>query len=167
VFRKLAPALGGESALALAPPQEVAGVPEGPPALQLLATGVNEPLARGALGPNGLDVPFELSKGELRAATSQSALAQLKHPAASLDSKPSFDAATTGFASAPTLEAYLDIEGLRPLFESAGLAANPAYASLAPEIRRLEALGVSIENIGSVLHAQLRLVIGELQAQGQ
>ena len=55
---------------------------------------------------------------------------------------------------------YLNLDGLIALGESAGLASDPAYATFAPEIQRLEALGVGVESTPSELSTDAHLVIG-------
>jgi hypothetical protein len=158
-FRKLVPALGEESALALAPPSAPAGVPEGPPGLQLLAAGADAKGARRALGPKGLGAASDLSDGTVRAASSPEGLAELRKPDGSLATSASFNSATGGLNAAPAVEVFVDLAKLRPLFEAAGLAANPAYARVAPEVRRLLALGLTVAPSAGALDTDLRLVI--------
>ena len=59
----------------------------------------------------------------------------------------------------PSLEAYFDLAGLVPLFEAAGLAENPGYASFAAEFRRLDTLGVSLSASRSSLNLDARLTL--------
>ena len=157
--RRLAPALGPEAALAVAPPAVTAGVATEPPQLQFVAGGVDAKQAKQALAGLDPEPPNELSAERLLIASAPSALAALKDPKETLDASPSFAEATRGLPATPSLEAYLDLSGLRPLFEAAGLAGNPAYASFAGEVRRLQALGVAIESGSDTLGLDLRLVV--------
>jgi hypothetical protein len=157
--RKLLPALGPEAALAVAPPALTAGLPSGPPQLELVARGVDGTRAKRALAGLQSRPPFDLSRSALLVASSASALADLKQPQGTLDSSPAFTQATAGLPVAPSLLAYLDLSGLLPLFESAGLAENPAYPSFAAELRRLDALGLAIQSAPSGLQTELRLTL--------
>ncbi len=56
---------------------------------------------------------------------------------------------------------YLNLGALIALAERAGLAANPAYATFAPEIRRLEALGIAVQGTSHQLSTDARLVVAE------
>jgi hypothetical protein len=46
-----------------------------------------------------------------------------------------------------------------PIFEAAGLAENPAYASFASEIRRLRALGVVVSSEDGAVTVQARMTL--------
>jgi hypothetical protein len=157
--RRLLPALGPEAALAVEPPSVTAGVATTPPQLQIVASGVDAKAAKRALATVDPRPPSDLSGGRLLIAGDPKALAALKDPKEALDASPLFGQATDGLPSMPSFEAYLDLSGLVPLFETAGLAENPAYASFAGEIRRLQALGVAVESAPHELTTNLRLVV--------
>ena len=53
-----------------------------------------------------------------------------------------FDRATDGFPGELSVLGYLNLGGLITLAESAGLGEDPAYATFASDIQRLQALGV-------------------------
>ena len=66
----------------------------------------------------------------------------------------------TGFPSEVSMLGYLNLGGLIALGEQAGLAANPAYATFAPEIHRLQALGLAVHELRDELSTDARLVVG-------
>jgi hypothetical protein len=55
--------------------------------------------------------------------------------------------------------AYLDLGGLVSLAENAGLGEDPAYATFAQDLRRLEALGVAIESTPETLSTDARVLV--------
>jgi hypothetical protein len=79
----------------------------------------------------------------------------------SLDDADPFKAATAGLPSDVSALGYLNLGGLISLGEQAGLAANPAYQTFAPELRRLEALGVAVNGSSDELATDARLVVGQ------
>jgi hypothetical protein len=72
-----------------------------------------------------------------------------------------FRTATAGLPRDVSMLGYLNLGDLIALAERAGLARNPAYATFAPEIRRLEALGFAIQGTTHQLATDLRLVVAE------
>lgn len=78
-----------------------------------------------------------------------------------LDQSEPFRGATAGLPSEVSTLGYLDLGGLIALAERAGLAGTPAYATFAPEIRRLQALGVAIQGTEDQLATDARLVVAE------
>lgn len=72
-----------------------------------------------------------------------------------------FRGATDGLPSEVSMLGYLNLGALIALAERAGLAGNPAYATFAPEIRRLEALGITIQGTTHELSTDARLVVSE------
>jgi hypothetical protein len=74
-----------------------------------------------------------------------------------------FERATSdlGDSNEVSLLAYLDLAELIALGEGLGLAEDPVYASLAGEIRTLEALGLSVTSDGDLLATDARLVLDD------
>ena len=66
----------------------------------------------------------------------------------------------SGLSGSRSLLAYLNLRGLIAVGERAGLAANPGYRALAPEIHRLEALGISVASAPDDLETSVRLLVG-------
>jgi hypothetical protein len=54
----------------------------------------------------------------------------------------------------------LNLSGLITLGEQAGLAQDPAYEAFAPEIRKLQALGLAVQESPTQLATDVRLVVG-------
>ncbi len=82
-------------------------------------------------------------------------------PGSRLDHSEPFRGATAGLPSEVSMLGYLNLDALIALAERAGLAGNPAYGTFAPEIRRLEALGVAIQGTTHQLATDARLVVAE------
>lgn len=76
-----------------------------------------------------------------------------------LDGSTLFDLATAGFAQELALLAFFDLGELVSVAEQLGLAADPAYAAFAGEIRTLRALGIAVESEPSLLTTDARLII--------
>jgi len=158
--RELAPILGNETAVGLVSgPTPHKGQFAAPPTLGVVSKGVAAGGALRALHGLRKDVTGEVRGNRLLLAGNPPALSRLVHPRGSLASGPAFRSALSGLARRPAFEAYLDLGGLVPLFETAGLAENPAYASFAPEARRLEALGAALKPSRKALDARVRLTI--------
>jgi hypothetical protein len=78
-----------------------------------------------------------------------------------LDDADAFKAATAGLPGEVSVIGYLNLGELISLGERAGLAANPAYQTFAPELQRLEALGVAVQGSSHELATDVRLVVGQ------
>jgi Protein of unknown function (DUF3352) len=77
-----------------------------------------------------------------------------------LDDADAFKEATAGLPGEVSALGYLNLGELISLGERAGLASNPAYQTFAPELQRLEALGVAVQGSSHELATDLRLVVG-------
>ena len=71
-----------------------------------------------------------------------------------------YQRATDGLADEPALIAYLDGTELRRYGERSGLAEDAGYAAVAPDLRRLEALALTVETEDDELRADARLLVG-------
>ncbi len=160
LLRALAPALGDETAIAVIPGPGAEGSDVvAPPSLGLASDRVDEETALKALHSLGSDVTGSVSGSRLYVAGTPSALARLSNPQGSLASSGRFREALGGLALKPSFEAYLDVAGLLPIFEAAGLAENPAYASFASDARRLDALGLTLTSSSAGLDVRVRLTL--------
>jgi hypothetical protein len=56
---------------------------------------------------------------------------------------------------------YLNLGDLIALAERAGLATNPAYLTFAPELSRLQALGIAVQGSPGELATDVRLALGD------
>ncbi len=159
--RQLVRVLGKETALTVVPGRATSqGQFPTPPAIGLISKGVAARESLHALHALRKDVTGEVRGNRLLLAGDPSALRRLADPKGSLTSTRVFRSATAGLASKPAAEAYLDLGGLVPLFEAAGLAENPAYSSFAPEFHRLGAVGATLRPSRRSLDVSLRLTLG-------
>jgi Protein of unknown function (DUF3352) len=108
-----------------------------------------------------LDLTYALVDGRLVIATQPAGVEQLVAGEGGLAGSERFEHASEGFPDQLSLLAYLDLAGLLTLAERAGLAEDPAYATFASEIRRLDTLGVAVEAGDDTLAMDLRLTLGE------
>jgi hypothetical protein len=108
-----------------------------------------------------VDLTYALAGSTLVVATDRAAVEQVVSGEGGLDGADRFQAATDDFPGEPSLLGYLDLRGLTSLGEQAGLAEDPAYATFAPDIASLEALGLAVESSSSELSTDARLVVGD------
>jgi Protein of unknown function (DUF3352) len=64
-----------------------------------------------------------------------------------------------GLPDEPALLAYLDLRGLLAYAERSGLAEDTAYATFAPDLRRLGSLGFAVTQDGDTLAADARVLV--------
>jgi hypothetical protein len=107
-----------------------------------------------------VDLTYALFGSLVVVATDPAGIEQLVAGEGGLSDSDRFDEATRGFPSQVALLGYLDLGGLIKLGEQAGLAEDPAYATFAPEIRKLEALGLAVTSSPSELATDVRIVVG-------
>jgi Protein of unknown function (DUF3352) len=168
-LKGLTEVLGKESAVVIQGRSGVSATGVAPPGAGLVSIGVDPDKAKAALQRKAARKLYGRVTGTtLRVAGDRRELAALTKPKGSLDTTAGFSNAMVGFSTTPTLQAYLDIRSLVPLFEAAGLAENPAYASFASEVRRLLALGlvVSSDEDSITVQARLTLATGGTPATG-
>lgn len=111
-----------------------------------------------AISPT-LELAYALGADTLAAASSTEGLGALIAGEGGLTGSDRYLAATDGLGEEPALLVYLDLAGLVELGERFGLGADPVYARLAPEVRRLDALGVSVAGDDRTLSGELRLLL--------
>ncbi len=109
---------------------------------------------------SAVDLTYAIVDSLLVIATDPEGVAAVSAGDSSLADAAPFDDATADLPDEVSMLGYLNLDGLIALGESAGLASDPAYATFAPEIQRLEALGVAVESTPSELSTSARLVIG-------
>jgi uncharacterized protein DUF3352 len=108
-----------------------------------------------------LDLTYAVANGLLVLATNPAGVAQVLQPIGDgLAADETFGRATSGLGGSRSLLAYLNLRGLIAVGERAGLAANPGYAALAPELHRLEAIGISVASAPDDLETSVRLLVG-------
>ena len=128
------------------------------PADSLAYVGMGDP--RGALA--SLVRQARTSQPGLAAAVAALArrVKQLSGVSAPLSDSQAFEQATDGLPSPGSMLAYLNLDGLVALGESAGLARDPAYRTFAPEVHRLSAAGDSVDRSQAELATDFRLIVG-------
>jgi hypothetical protein len=108
-----------------------------------------------------VDLTYAIVESALVVATDPAGVKQIASGKDRLGDAEAYQAATGELPESVSALGYLNLQGLVSLAEGAGLAQNPAYATFAPEIRRLEALGLGVQSSSSQLATDLRLVVGQ------
>lgn len=78
-----------------------------------------------------------------------------------LASASAYRAVTAGLPGEVSMIAYLDLRDLLALGEQAGLATDPAYVQLAPDLRMLEAAALAVDDDGAAIRTDFSLSLGE------
>jgi hypothetical protein len=107
-----------------------------------------------------VNLTYAIAGTVLLIATDPAAVKQLAGGEPTLADDATFKEATDGLPSPVSLLAYFNLGGLITLGEQAGLARDPAYQTFAPEIRRLRALGLAVQESPTQLATDLRLIVG-------
>ena len=103
----------------------------------------------------------------LAVATDPLGIAQARAGGDGLVDSDTFREVTAGIPEEVSLIAYLDLRDLISLGEQVGLAADPGYATLAPDLRALDAAAVSVDDEDGMIRTDLRLAIGDTQQAGE
>ena len=107
-----------------------------------------------------VDLTYAIFDGILAIATDPAGVDRAVSGDGGLAGSDAFRSATGGFPGEPSVLAYANLGGLISLAESAGLGEDPAYATFAQDLRRLEALGVAVESTPEMLSTDARLLVG-------
>jgi len=113
-----------------------------------------------------VDLSYAIANSLLVIATNPTGVEQIARGKGGLRSADLFDEATRDLPSDVSLFGYLNLEGLVALGEAAGLAEDPAYATFAPEVRSLQALGLTVQSDPHELATDVRLIVGEPEGGG-
>jgi hypothetical protein len=108
-----------------------------------------------------VDLTYAIVDSLLVIATDPTGVEQIARGEGGLRSADLFDEATGGLPTDVSVIGYLNLEGLVALGETAGLAEDPAYATFAPEVRSLQALGLTVQSGPDTLATDVRLIVGE------
>jgi Protein of unknown function (DUF3352) len=108
-----------------------------------------------------VDLTYAIVDGKLVISTDRHGVEQVASDESSLDDAGGFEAATNGFPDEVSALVYLNVGGLLELAEAAGLSEDPGYALFAEEFRRLEGLGVAVEQGEEDIDTEIRLTIAE------
>ena len=107
-----------------------------------------------------VDLTYAIVGSSLVVATDPAGVQQVARGEGGLDGTELFGKATDGFPGDLSMLSYLNLGSLIALGESTGLAKNPAYATFASEIHKLEALGLAIQSSSDELSTDARLIVG-------
>jgi hypothetical protein len=113
-----------------------------------------------------VDLTYAIADSTLVIATDPNGVDRLASGEGGLGGADLFEKATDGFSGSLATLGYLNLEGLIALGERAGLAEDPAYATFAPEIRKLDALGLAVRSSSGELATDVRLIVGEGSGTG-
>lgn len=94
-------------------------------------------------------------------ATNPIAVEQARAEVDGLEESPEFEAVTEQLPEEVSLLAYFDLRSLLALGEQIGLAADPAYATLAPDLRTLDTAALAVSRSDDGIRTDLRLAVGE------
>lgn len=108
-----------------------------------------------------VDLTYAIVESALVIATDPAGVKQIASGKDRLGGAEAYQQAAGGLPDSVSVLGYLNLQGLVSLAEGAGLAQSPAYATFAPEIRRLEALALGVQSSSSQLATDLRLVVGQ------
>jgi hypothetical protein len=106
-----------------------------------------------------VDLTYAVFDDLLVVATDPRGVAQVAAGSGGLDEDGTYEEATEGLAEEPALLVYLNLAELLALAEREGLAEDPAYAVIAADARRLEALGLAVETGETTLDTTLRIPV--------
>jgi hypothetical protein len=106
-----------------------------------------------------VDLTYAVAGSSLVIATNPKGVGQVARGKGGLDGEDLFRRATDGFPDELSVLGYLNLGGVFGLGEQSGLAENPAYATFASEIHKLEALGLAIQSSSDELSTDVRLLV--------
>jgi hypothetical protein len=112
------------------------------------------------VSPN-VELTYATYDDRLAVATDPLGIAQARAGGDGLSDSDTFRQVTSGLPGQVSLIAYLDLRDLIALGEQIGLAADPGYATLAPDLRALDAAALAVSDDGGVIRTDLRLAVGE------
>jgi len=113
-----------------------------------------------------VDLTYALVGSSLVVATDPAAIDKVARGKGGLDHEPLFGRATQGFPGTLSMLGYLDLGGLIALGERTGLAKDPAYATFASELHKLDALGLAVQSGPDELATDVRVIVGGGAAGG-
>jgi Protein of unknown function (DUF3352) len=108
-----------------------------------------------------VNLTYAIFDEKLVVATDPAGIEQVKSGESSLSDSGQYEEATDGFGDELATLLYLNLGDLIALAERQGLAEDPSYALFAPEVRRLQALGLAVERSDEAIATRLRLAIEE------
>ena len=119
--------------------------------------------AQGLTVSPNVELTYATYDDRLAVATDPLGIAQARAGGGGLASAESFARVTEGFPDQVSLITYLDLRDLISLGEQVGLAADPGYATFAPDLRTLDAAALAVSDSDGVIRTDARLAIGDPQ----
>lgn len=110
-----------------------------------------------------LNITYATYDDRLVIATNPLGIEQARSIDDGLDTAPAYEQATEGMPETVSLIAYVDLVGLLSLGEQVGLAVDPAYTALAPDLRTLTAAALSVDGGDDQIRTDLNVVVGPRQ----
>lgn len=113
---------------------------------------------------SNVDLTYATYGDRLVVATKPVGIAQARAGGAGLADSTAYRAVTTGMPADVSLISYLDLRDLLSLGEQVGLATDPGYAQLAPDLRSLQAAALAVDDSGAEIRTDLNVSLGEPEA---
>ncbi|MCL4287486.1 MAG: DUF3352 domain-containing protein, partial [Thermoleophilia bacterium] len=119
--------------------------------------------ARSLVVSDAVDLTYAAWDDRLVIATDSLGIEQARSPDGGLEDSERFRELTDGMPEEVSLIAYLDLGGLLDLGEQAGLAVDPDYAALAPDLRAVTAAALTVVGGKEEIDTDLRIAVGPRQ----
>ncbi len=113
-----------------------------------------------------VDLTYSTFDDRLVVATDRLGIEQARATDGGLAATPTFQALDEPLPQQVSLLAYLNLSGLLALGEQVGLAEDPGYATLAPDLRNLEAAVLAVVGGEDRIDTELRVAVGQAPALG-
>ncbi len=116
--------------------------------------------ARSLTVSANVELTYATYDDRLVVATKPIGIAQARAGGDGLADSEGYRAVTARMPADVSLLAYLDLRGLLSLGEQIGLAEDPVYVELAPDLRALQAAALSVDDSGAELRTDVSVAIG-------
>lgn len=110
---------------------------------------------------SNVELTYATYDNRLVVATKPVGVAQARDGGDGLGQSADYKGVTAGMPTDVSMIAYFDLRDLLELGEQVGLAADPAYARLAPDLRSLQAAAIAVDDTGEQVRTDINLSIGE------
>ncbi len=108
-----------------------------------------------------VELTYATYDDRLVVATKPVGVAQARAGGDGLAASDDYRAVTARMPAEVSALVYLDLRDLLSLGEQIGLAEDPAYVRLAPDLRTLQAAALSVDDSGAELRTDLSVTLGE------
>ena len=113
-----------------------------------------------------VDLTYATFDDRLVVATDKLGIQQARATDGGLAASPTFQSLSRSLPNEVSLVAYLNLSGLLGLGEQVGLAEDPGYATLAPDLRNLEAAVLAVVGGDDRIDTDLRVAVGQAATPG-